>query len=93
MGLFKDYVSQTRKPQGRLEVKQGDVSSLDLPDGAYDLATAFETIYFWPGLEKCFTEVARILKDGGLFLISNESDGEDNAINPINQNEGMIVLI
>ena len=65
--------------KGRLEVKQGDVSSLDLPDGAYDLATAFETIYFWPGLEKCFTEVARILKDGGLFLISNESDGEDAA--------------
>lgn len=63
--------------QGRLEVKKGDVSSLDLPDGAYDLATAFETIYFWPGLEKCFKEVARILGDGGLFLISNESDGED----------------
>ena len=63
--------------KGRLEVKQGDVSSLELPDGAYDLATAFETIYFWPGLEKCFKEVARILKEDGLFLISNESDGED----------------
>ena len=63
--------------KGRLEVKQGDVSSLDLPDGTYDLATAFETIYFWPGLEKCFKEVARILKEGGIFLISNESDGED----------------
>ena len=65
--------------KGRLEVKQGDVSSLDLPDGTYDLATAFETVYFWPGLEECFKEVARILKDGGLFLISNESDGEDSA--------------
>jgi len=64
--------------KGRLEVKQGDVSTLDLPDGTYDLATAFETIYFWPGLEECFKEVARILKDGGLFLISNESDGEDS---------------
>lgn len=63
--------------EGRLEVKQGDVSALDLPDGTYDLATAFETIYFWPGLEKCFKEVVRILKDGGTFLISNESDGED----------------
>ena len=63
MGLFKDYVSQTRKPEGRLEVKQGDVSALNLQDNTYDLATAFETIYFWPGLEKCFSEVARILKD------------------------------
>ncbi len=64
---------------GRLVVKQGDVSSLELPDSTYDLATAFETIYFWPGLEKCFAEVARILKDGGYFMIVNESDGTDAA--------------
>ncbi|MCR4585507.1 MAG: class I SAM-dependent methyltransferase, partial [Lachnospiraceae bacterium] len=38
--------------KGRLEVKQGDVSALNLQDNTYDLATAFETIYFWPGLEK-----------------------------------------
>ena len=43
----------------------------------YDLATAFETIYFWPGLEKCFTEVAKVLKPGGVFMIVNESDGTD----------------
>lgn len=62
---------------GRLEVVQGDVSSLNLPDASYDLATAFETIYFWPGLEKCFGEVARILKNDGRFLIVNESNGTD----------------
>lgn len=64
---------------GRLEVKQGDVSALTLPDNSYDLATAFETIYFWPGLEKCFSEVARTLKSGGYFMIVNESDGTDKA--------------
>ena len=136
MGLFKDYVNQTRKPEGklgkmmlkgmnsghakmadwgmahlkavtpeniielgcgggrnagellkkynknlitegRLEVINGDVSALALPDQTYDLATAFETIYFWPGLEDCFKEVARVLKDGGFFMIVNESDGTD----------------
>jgi SAM-dependent methyltransferase len=45
----------------------------------YDLATAFETIYFWPGLEKCFKEVAKVLKTGGVFMIVNESDGTDDA--------------
>ena len=64
---------------GRLEVMQGDVSALNMPDNTYDLATAFETVYFWPGLEKCFSEVARILKDGGYFMIVNESDGTDAA--------------
>ena len=64
---------------GRCTVQQGDVSALQLPAGAFDLATAFETVYFWPGLEKCFGQVARILKPGGWFLICNESDGLDAA--------------
>ncbi len=64
---------------GRCRVQRGDVSSLNLPEEMYDLATAFETIYFWPGLEKCFGQVARVLKSGGLFLIVCESDGTDEA--------------
>ena len=47
--------------------------------GLYDIATAFETIYFWPGLENCFGEVSRMLKNGGCFLIVNECDGEDKS--------------
>ncbi|MCR5004635.1 MAG: class I SAM-dependent methyltransferase [Clostridiales bacterium] len=62
---------------GRCTVQQGDVSDLQLPAGAFDLATAFETVYFWPGLEKCFSQVVKILKPGGLFMICNESDGKD----------------
>ncbi len=64
---------------GRCIVKQGDVSALDLPEETFDLATAFETIYFWPGLEKCFAQVAKVLKPGGVFMIVNESDGKDEA--------------
>ena len=62
---------------GRCVIRQGDVSALDLPEENFDLATAFETIYFWPGLENCFSEVARVLNPGGFFMIVNESDGED----------------
>ena len=56
---------------GRCEVLQGDVSDLQLPAGSFDLATAFETIYFWPGLEKCFAQVAKVLKPGSCFMICN----------------------
>ncbi len=63
--------------EGRCKVQQGDVSALDLPEASFELATAFETIYFWPGLEKCFSQVARVLKNGGKFMIVNESDGTD----------------
>ena len=64
--------------QGRCVIQQGDVSSLDFDDSSFDLATAFETVYFWPGLEKCFEEVFRIMKPGGCFMIVNESDGKDD---------------
>ena len=72
----KAYCKQAVE-EGRCRVVQGNVASLPFEDGSFDLATAFETIYFWPGLEKCFSEVARILRSGGAFLICNESDGTD----------------
>ena len=62
---------------GRCTVLQGDVSDLRLEAEGFELATAFETVYFWPGLERCFEQVAHVLKPGGLFLICNESDGLD----------------
>ena len=62
---------------GRCSIQQGDVSALKFAGDTFDLATAFETVYFWPGLPKCFAEVAKVLKPGGYFMICNESDGTD----------------
>ncbi len=69
--------NKTMISAGRCEVMQRDVSDLKLPAGMFDLATAFETVYFWPGLQKCFAQVAKVLKSGGYFMICNESDGTD----------------
>ncbi|MBQ9389780.1 MAG: class I SAM-dependent methyltransferase [Synergistaceae bacterium] len=71
-GFNKEMISA-----GRCEIIEGDVSAMPFEDGRFGLATAFETIYFWPGLVKCFSEVRRILKDGGHFMIVSESDGKD----------------
>lgn len=64
---------------GRCVCQKADASCLPFENEQFDLATAFETIYFWPGLTHCFSEVCRVLKPGGVFLIVNESDGEDTA--------------
>ena len=64
---------------GRCSVVQGSVADLPFEAESFDLATAFETVYFWPGLEKCFAQVAKVLKPGGCFMICNESDGTDAA--------------
>ena len=73
----KKAAEYNKKNAARCEIKQGDVSKLDLEKETFDLATAFETVYFWPGLETCFRNVHGILKEGGYFLIVNESDGTD----------------
>ena len=61
----------------RCTVIQGNVAELPFDNESFELATAFETVYFWPGLEHCFSEVCRVLKPGGKFMICNESDGTD----------------
>ena len=60
---------------GRCNVVQGDVSRLPFEAATFDVITAFETVYFWPGPVESFQEVWRVLKPGGTFMIVNESDG------------------
>ena len=60
--------------QGRCQVLEGNSSDLPLPDKAFDVVTAFETVYYWD-LATAFAEVHRVLKPGGQFLVCNEDDG------------------
>ena len=66
--------------RGQCDIIRGDVSALPFENGQFDVATAFETIYFWPGLDQCFAEIYRVLRPGGTFLVANESTGEDEMI-------------
>ena len=66
--------------EGKVEVIQGDVQDLKFEDETFDKVTAFETIYFWPGLAHCFGEVRRVLKPGGKFLIGLESNGDSSMV-------------
>lgn len=64
----------------RCDIRQGSVSRLPYDDGAFDVATAFETVYFWPDISNDIKEVHRVLKPGGSFLICNEAgDPTDTA--------------
>ena len=72
-------LNATAIKQGKCRVLQGDVSAIPFSDAVFDYVSAFETVYFWPGLKKCFSEVNRVLKSGGTFLICNESDGTNAA--------------
>lgn len=60
---------------GRCTVIQADVQDMPIDDESYDLATAFETIYFWPEIQETFKEVSRVIKPDGRFMIAQGTDG------------------
>ncbi|WP_407411333.1 class I SAM-dependent methyltransferase [Methanobrevibacter sp.] len=67
--------NQDAVDRGRCEVIQADVRNMPLEDESYDLASAFETIYFWPEIGETFKEVSRIIKPNGQFMIAQGTDG------------------
>ena len=64
---------------GRCAIVQGNVLELPFENERFDVVTAFETVYFWPEIARCFTEIHRVLKAGGVFMITNETSGKTGA--------------
>ncbi len=64
--------------EGHVVIIRGEVDNTPFEDENFDAATAVETIYFWPDIQKSFKEVHRILKAGGQFLVINEAYPDDN---------------
>ena len=71
-------VNEAAIMEGRCTVLQGSVADMMFADNWFDAVTAFETVYFWPDLPRCFREVYRVLKPGATFLICNESNGDSD---------------
>jgi ubiquinone/menaquinone biosynthesis C-methylase UbiE len=57
---------------GRVKISQGEVSALPFNDGIFGTITAVQTHYFWPDLEHDISEVCRVLRAGGTFVIISE---------------------
>ena len=55
---------------GRMELKQGDVTSLPYSDKSFDIAYSLHSIYFWQNPVDCLKEIKRVLKPDGLLAIT-----------------------
>ena len=75
----------------RCFIQQGDVCSLPYKEGAFDAVTAFETVYFWSPVDKALSEVARVLRKGGCFLISLEASDPEQGKIWTERIDGMVV--
>jgi ubiquinone/menaquinone biosynthesis C-methylase UbiE len=58
-----------------LRFEVGDVERLPMPDGSFDLVTCFEVIEYVQHPERALDELRRVLRPGGVLLISSPNRG------------------
>lgn len=77
--LIEKATANNRKfiTEGRCTVERMSPADLRLEEEHFDLAVAFDTIYHWPDLAACLAQAKKVLKPGGIFLIVNETDGNE----------------
>ena len=75
---YSKKVNQKLIAQNRVEIVEGSVEKMGLPNDYFDLVSAFETYYFWTNFPDALKEIKRVLKPGGKLLLVNEmvQDGE-----------------
>src|SRR5438105_12614919 len=54
---------------GPVQLRQGSVSELPLPDASFTKVLALHSIYFWPSVEAGLRELYRVLSTGGRLAI------------------------
>ena len=75
----KKSTAVNRKEVGRrCRIVRAGADDLPFRAQTFDLATAFETVYFWPDPAENFKEVRRVLWEGGRFAVINDA-GDPNA--------------
>lgn len=57
---------------GRLEVREASVDALPFPDDTFDKVVTIESFYFWEDPAAGLSEIRRVLKPGGSFLLVTE---------------------
>jgi ubiquinone/menaquinone biosynthesis C-methylase UbiE len=65
-----EMLSVARANNPGVELRQGRVQELPFPDGSFDAVTSIEVLRYVPDWPCCVQEMARVLKPGGVCLIT-----------------------
>ena len=72
MVKFSKKFNKTLIAQNRVEILEESVENMGFKDNFFDLATAFETYYFWINFPEAIAEINRVLKPRGKLILVNE---------------------
>jgi SAM-dependent methyltransferase len=83
VGLDRDEpaiaYARARYARPNVEFRVGDVLALDFPDASFDAVCSFETIEHVEDADAFVAEAARVLRPGGVFLVSTPRADETTA--------------
>ena len=65
--------------EGKADFTQADLKNLPYSDEHFHKVYSIHTLYFWEDVRKSLTEIFRVLKPGGSFIITL-SDGADGEV-------------
>ncbi len=70
------YCSDKFKDTKNLKFVQGESENIPFDDGYFDAVINVESSHCYPNLEKTFSEIRRVLKKNGAFLITDYRDSD-----------------
>ncbi len=76
MVLLSKKVNKASIKNGQAFIDCGSVTKLPYHNDSMDIATANETVQFWPDISESFSEIFRVLKKDGFFFIINRYPSE-----------------
>lgn len=68
--VSEEMVKVARKSFSEISFDVGDAEKLPYPDNSFDIVTSSLVLHYMKDLNKVMAEVARILRDGGIFIFS-----------------------
>jgi ubiquinone/menaquinone biosynthesis C-methylase UbiE len=63
-----EMLVEARRSNPGAELHQADITSLPLPSAHFDFALCIEVLRYLPDPERCISEIARVLRPGGVCL-------------------------
>ena len=62
----------------KIDIQLMDAERPSFPDGTFDVILLFEAIYYLPDPEQCIRETARLLRNGGVFIVGTVNKDWDD---------------
>jgi SAM-dependent methyltransferase len=65
-----EMIAHARANNPGAQIKVADVDSLPFPDSSFDFVLCIEVLRYLPDFTRCVNEIARVLKPGGVCLVT-----------------------